>query len=217
LSGARVLVSAGPTREALDPVRYISNRSSGKMGYAIAEAAAEAGARVTLVSGPVSLVTPERVARVDVVSAGEMQQAVLAHAGQSDIFIAAAAVADYRALEPAQQKMKKDRDTIDLALARNADILESVRALARAPFTVGFAAETENLEQNAEAKRRAKKLDMVAANRVDRAGTGFDSDENELELFWEGGRKHLPRAPKSRLARELISVVAERFHAKNPA
>lgn len=217
LSGARVLVSAGPTREALDPVRYISNRSSGKMGYAIAEAAAEAGAHVTLVSGPVSLATPERVARVDVVSAAEMQQAVLAHAGQSDIFIAAAAVADYRALEPTQQKMKKDRDKIDLALARNADILESVRGLARAPFTVGFAAETENLEHNAETKRRAKKLDMVAANRVDRAGTGFDSDENELELFWEGGRKHLPRAPKSRLARELISVVAERFHAKNPA
>lgn len=217
LSGARVLVSAGPTREALDPVRYISNRSSGKMGYAIAEAAAEAGARVTLVSGPVSLATPERVARVDVVSAAEMQQAVLAHAGESDIFIAAAAVADYRALEQAQQKIKKGRDKMELALARNADILESVRALTHAPFTVGFAAETENLEQNAETKRRAKKLDMVAANRVDRAGTGFDSDENELELFWEGGRKHLPRAPKSRLARELISVVAERFHAKNPA
>ncbi|MFP5344547.1 MAG: bifunctional phosphopantothenoylcysteine decarboxylase/phosphopantothenate--cysteine ligase CoaBC, partial [Gammaproteobacteria bacterium] len=217
LSGARVLVSAGPTREALDPVRYISNRSSGKMGYAIAEAAVEAGARVTLVSGPVSLATPERVARVDVVSAEEMRQAVLAHAGESDIFIAAAAVADYRALEQAQQKMKKGSEKLDLALTRNADILESVSALARAPFTVGFAAETENLEQNAEAKRRAKKLDMVAANRVDRAGTGFDGDENEIELFWEGGRKHLPRAPKPRLARELVSVVAERFHAKNPA
>jgi phosphopantothenoylcysteine decarboxylase/phosphopantothenate--cysteine ligase len=217
LSGARVLVSAGATREALDPVRYISNRSSGKMGYAVAQAAAEAGARVTLVSGPVSLATPERVTRVDVVSAEEMRQAVLAHAGQSDIFIAAAAVADYRALETARQKMKKGADKMELVLARNADILESVRGLARAPFTVGFAAETENLEQNAEAKRCAKKLDMVAANRVDGVGAGFDSDENELELFWEGGRKHLPRAPKSRLARELIGVVAERFHAKNPA
>ena len=202
---------------ALDAVRYISNRRSGKIGSAIAEAAAEGGARVTLVSGPVSLATPERVARVDVVSAEEMRQAVLAHAGESDIFIAAAAVADYRALEPAQQKMKKGREKLDLALTRNTDILESVSALTRAPFTVGFAAETENLEQNAEAKRRAKKLDMVAANRVDRAGTGFDSDENEIELFWEGGCKHLPRAPKPRLARELVSVVAERFHAKNPA
>ncbi len=217
LSGARVLVSAGPTREALDPVRYISNRSSGKMGYAIAEAAAEAGARVTLVSGPVSLATPERVTRVDVVSAEDMQQAVLAHAGESDIFIAVAAVADYRAQEQAQQKMKKGKEKFDLPLTRNTDILESVSRLARAPFTVGFAAETENLEQNAEAKRRAKKLDLVAANWVHQEGTGFESDENELELFWEGGRKHLPRAPKSRLARELISVVAERFHAKSSA
>ncbi len=216
-SGARILVSAGPTREAIDPVRYISNRSSGKMGYALAAAACEAGARVTLISGPTALPAPERVERIDVVSAQEMHEAVLTRALHSDIFIAAAAVADFHPTESAAQKMKKSHDKFALSLVRNPDILEDVVALTAAPFTVGFAAETENLELNAQAKRAAKKLDMIAANWVNRPGLGFDSDENELMLFWEGGGKLLPRAPKERLARELITIIAERYHAKNSA
>lgn len=215
LSGLRVLVSAGPTREALDPVRYISNRSSGKMGYALAEAAAEAGAQVTLVSGPVALAAPRRVERADVTSAKEMHEAVLARAPQHDIFISAAAVADYHAAESAPRKMKKTKENLALALVRNPDILEDVAALPQAPFTVGFAAETENLELNAQAKRAAKKLDMIAANWVNQPGLGFDSDENELKLFWEGGGRLLPRASKARLARELIAIIAEKYHAKH--
>jgi len=217
LSGARVLVSAGPTREAIDPVRYISNRSSGKMGYALAAAACEAGARVTLISGPTALSAPERVERIDVVSAREMHDAALTRAPHSDIFIAAAAVADFHPAESAAQKIKKPRDKFALSLVRNPDILEDVAALLHAPFTVGFAAETENLELNAQAKRAAKKLDMIAANWVNQPGLGFDSDENELRLFWEGGGKMLARAPKERLARELIVIIAERYHAKNSA
>lgn len=214
LSGARVLVSAGPTREEIDPVRYISNRSSGKMGYALAAAACEAGARVTLISGPTALPAPERVERIDVVSAQEMHEAVLARALHSDIFIAAAAVADFHPAESAAQKIKKPRDKFALSLVRNPDILEDVAALLHAPFTVGFAAETENLELNAQAKRAAKKLDMIAANWVNQPGLGFDSDENELRLFWEGGGNLLTRAPKERLARELIAIIAERYHGR---
>ncbi|HWQ93969.1 MAG TPA: bifunctional phosphopantothenoylcysteine decarboxylase/phosphopantothenate--cysteine ligase CoaBC [Gammaproteobacteria bacterium] len=214
LSGARVLVSAGPTREAIDPVRYISNRSSGKMGYALAAAACEAGARVTLISGPTALSAPERVERIDVVSAREMHDAALTRALHSDIFIAAAAVADFHPAESAAQKIKKPRDKFALSLVRNPDILEDVAALLHAPFTVGFAAETENLELNAQAKRAAKKLDMIAANWVNQPGLGFDSDENELRLFWEGGGKLLARAPKERLARELIAIIAERYHGR---
>ncbi len=214
LSGARILVSAGPTREAIDPVRYISNRSSGKMGYALATAACEAGARVTLISGPTALPAPERMERIDVVSAQEMHEAVLTRALHSDIFIAAAAVADFHPAESVTQKMKKSRDKFALSLVRNPDILEDVAALLHAPFTVGFAAETENLELNAQAKRAAKKLDMIAANWVNQPGLGFDSDENELRLFWEGGGKLLTRAPKERLARELIAIIAERYHGR---
>jgi phosphopantothenoylcysteine decarboxylase / phosphopantothenate---cysteine ligase len=217
LSGARVLVSAGPTREAIDPVRYISNRSSGKMGYALATAACEAGARVTLISGPTALPAPERVERIDVVSAQEMHEAALTRALHSDIFIAAAAVADFHPAESVTQKMKKSQDKFALSLVRNPDILEDVAALLHAPFTVGFAAETENLELNAQAKRAAKKLDMIAANWVNQPGLGFDSDENELRLYWEGGGKLLARGPKERLARELIAIIAERYHAKNSA
>ena len=217
LSGTRVLVSAGPTREAIDPVRYISNRSSGKMGYALATAACEAGARVTLISGPTALSTPERVERIDVVSAQEMHKAVLMHAPHNNIFVAAAAVADFHPAENVTQKMKKSHDKFALALVRNPDILEDVAALTPAPFTVGFAAETENLELNAQAKRAAKKLDMIAANWVNRPGLGFDSDENELMLFWDGGGKLLARAPKERLARELITIIAEKYNAKNSA
>ncbi len=230
LSGLKVVVNAGPTREAIDPVRFISNRSSGKMGYAIAAAAAEAGATVTLVSGPVALPAPPRVARIDVESAAQMYEAVLANMPGCDIFIGAAAVADYRPQQPAQHKIKKTQAELSLALERTPDILASVAALPNAPFTVGFAAETEDLESHARAKLVAKALDMVAANQVGQ-GMGFDSDENALTLFWplpasqrsnisvhqQGGSMELPHAAKDKLARDLISVISERYHAQDKA
>lgn len=228
LNGLNVVVSAGPTREAIDPVRFISNRSSGKMGYAIAAAAAEAGANVTLVSGPVALPAPPRVVRIDVESAEQMYEAVLANMRDCDIFIGAAAVADYRPQQLAQHKIKKAQTEVSLALERTPDILASVAALPNAPFTVGFAAETENLEAHARAKLAAKTLDMVAANWVGQ-GMGFDSNENALTLFWplpasqdsnvpvdrQGGRMELPYAAKDKLARDLISVISERYHAQD--
>jgi phosphopantothenoylcysteine decarboxylase/phosphopantothenate--cysteine ligase len=217
LSGRHVLISAGPTREAIDPVRYISNRSSGKMGYALAAAASEAGARVTLVSGPTSLSTPERVERIDIVSSAEMRETVLRHAPECDIFIAAAAVADYGVPERTAQKIKKTDECLSLTLRRNPDILASVTALPKRPFTVGFAAETDDLIANAQAKRLVKATDMIAANWVNREGMGFESDENALHLFWEGGELELPLAPKTRLARELVKHIAQHYHAKHPA
>lgn len=218
LSGLNVLVSAGPTREAIDPVRYIANRSSGKMGYAIASAAAEAGAKVTLVSGPVPLPAPARIERVDVESAEDMRRAVFARAPHNQILIACAAVADYRPAQRALQKLKKSTANYDLPLVRSPDILAEISALCGdSLFTVGFAAETESLTANAKAKRAAKKIDMIVANRVDQAGVGFESDENALQVFWEGGEKIMPRAHKAKLSRELIVLIAERYRAKNPA
>ena len=218
LSGRHVMVTAGPTREALDAVRYISNRSSGKMGYAIAAAAIEAGATVTLISGPVPLAAPAQVTRVDVESAAQMYEAVMSRVSQCDIFIGAAAVADYRPQRVAASKIKKTHAELGLALERTPDILASVTALADAPFTVGFAAETDDLEAHAQAKRIAKSLDMIAANWVGAKaaarGSGFDVDENELMLFWEGGGTHLPQASKDKLARQLIAIIAERTHAQ---
>ncbi len=216
LSGLTVLITAGPTREAIDPVRFIGNRSSGKMGYAVAEAAAEAGAQVVLVSGPVALPAPPRVECVRVESAEEMHRAVMARAGACDIFIAAAAVADYRPRVQAGQKIKKDRQELELVLERTPDILAAVAALPQRPFVVGFAAETERLEEHAHAKRIRKNLDLIAANQVGRPGSGFESDDNALQVYWEGGSEALPLMPKSRLARQLISIIAERYHAKNP-
>lgn len=219
LSGKQVMVTAGPTREALDAVRYISNRSSGKMGYAIAAAAVEAGATVTLITGPVALPTPAHVTRVDVESAAQMYEAVMSRASQCDIFIGAAAVADYRPQHVAASKIKKTHADINLALERTPDILASVAALRSAgqdaPFTVGFAAETDDLEAHAQAKRAAKALDMIAANWVGQPGTGFDSDENALTLFWEGGGIQLPQSSKEKLARHLIAIIAERVHVRN--
>jgi phosphopantothenoylcysteine decarboxylase/phosphopantothenate--cysteine ligase len=215
LSGARVLVTAGPTREAIDPVRYISNRSSGKMGYAIARAAAEAGAAVTLISGPVALAVPEGVDWVSVVSAEEMLEAVMARVGACDIFIAAAAVADYRCCRPSSQKLKKTEESITLALERTPDILVQVAALPRAPFTMGFAAETEELVRHAQAKLASKSLDMIAANEVGAPGLGFESDENALRVFWEDGSIELPKASKEQLARELIKIIARRYREKS--
>jgi len=215
LAGLNVLVTAGPTREAIDPVRYISNRSSGRMGYAVARAAREAGAAVTLVTGPASVEVPERVRVVRVTSAAEMLEAVLGDVAGADIFIAAAAVADYRPRSAASRKIKKDALSLALELERAPDILAGVAALPRRPFTVGFAAETESLRDNALKKLAAKGLDMIAANEVG-GEIGFDSEENALEIFWRDGGAALARATKDRLARELVRLVAERFHAKNP-
>jgi phosphopantothenoylcysteine decarboxylase / phosphopantothenate---cysteine ligase len=220
LTGVRVLVSAGPTQEDIDPVRYLSNHSSGKMGFAIARAAAEADATVTLVSGPVTLAAIERVKQISVRSAAQMYEQIQNFAQHNDIFISAAAVADYRPTHIAGQKIKKDAKAINLQLEPTPDILAGVTKLVRPPFVVGFAAETENLEANARIKLKMKALDMIAANRVGRREdngftTGFESDENELTVFWQNGSIKLPLATKDRLGRELIAVIAERYYAKN--
>jgi phosphopantothenoylcysteine decarboxylase/phosphopantothenate--cysteine ligase len=216
MQGLSVVVTAGPTREAIDPVRFLSNRSSGKMGYALANAAAEAGARVTLISGPVELPLIDGVRRVEAVSAEEMRRRAHEHAG-CDIFIAAAAVADYRPVNPSARKLKKQGAAAVLELERTPDIVAEVAALPDAPFTVGFAAETEDLALHAEAKLRDKSLDMVVANLVGRDGIGFESDDNEVALFWPGGRRELPRASKQKLGRDIIQIIAERYHAEGSA
>ncbi|MDD3651535.1 bifunctional phosphopantothenoylcysteine decarboxylase/phosphopantothenate--cysteine ligase CoaBC [Immundisolibacter sp.] len=213
LAGRRVVVSAGPTFEDLDPVRFIGNRSSGRMGYAIAQAARAAGATVTLVSGPVALADPPGIAVQRVRSAQQMRDAVLAAVADADVYIGAAAVADYRPAALAAQKIKKDRDTFTVELVRNPDILSEVAALPRRPFTVGFAAETDDVLGYARRKLDDKRLDMIAANAVG-AGLGFETDDNALTLLWPGGQRELPRASKAALARELIAVIAERLHAR---
>jgi phosphopantothenoylcysteine decarboxylase / phosphopantothenate---cysteine ligase len=214
LAGVRVMVTAGPTREAIDPVRYISNRSSGKMGYAVAAAAVEAGATVTLVSGPAALPCPARVERVDVETADEMWRAVMRHIAGIDIFIATAVVADYRPRETASAKIKKTTPVMTLLLERNPDILAAVAAIPGGPFTVGFAAETGDVEARAAAKLRSKDLDMIAANEVG-AGMGFEAEDNALYVLWDGGSTRLERTLKDRLARRLLAVVATRYHGKH--
>jgi phosphopantothenoylcysteine decarboxylase/phosphopantothenate--cysteine ligase len=213
LRGVRILITAGPTRESLDPVRFVSNRSSGKMGYAVARAAAEAGAEVTLVSGPVHLGAPRDVIRVDVETAAEMHAAVMKRVKQTDVFVAAAAVADYAPKRAALQKIKKKSASLELKLARTADILGEVAAMKSAPFTVGFAAETEKLESHAREKLIKKGLDLLAANLVGK-DKGFDRDDNALTLYWKGGKLELGNGPKLELARRLVQVIAER-HKKN--
>lgn len=213
LSGIHVLVSAGPTREPIDPVRFISNRSSGRMGYALARAALEAGAKVTLVTGPVALPVPERADCITVTTAEQMYTAVMSHIRDVHIFISAAAVADYRSREAAQQKIKKDEDTLVLDLVKNPDILAEVAGLPDPPFTVGFAAETQSLREHALAKLGAKGLDMIAANQVGE-GQGFEVEENSLEVFWQGGSQLLESAPKDRIARQLLDLVATQYHEK---
>jgi phosphopantothenoylcysteine decarboxylase/phosphopantothenate--cysteine ligase len=212
LRGRRVLISAGPTRERIDPVRFISNRSSGKMGFAVAQAAREAGAEVVLVSGPVSLPTPPGVRRIDVESAADMLNAVLKEVEGTDIFISTAAVADYRPARPADQKIKKTSDTLDLCMERTSDVLATVAARTDRPFVVGFAAETESVEQNARLKLLKKNLDMIAANEVghDKA---FDCEDNQLIVLWRNGRHELGKASKLALARELVALIAESFAA----
>ena len=210
LAGCRVLVTAGPTREAIDPVRYLSNRSSGKMGFAVATAAMEAGARVILISGPVALQTPQRVVRIDVEDAAEMHAAVLEHAAGCDIFVSVAAVADYRPTDVASRKLKKTAAGLRLELQANPDILAAVAGLPDAPFTVGFAAETDGLESNARHKLVTKGIDMIAANNV-ADGQGFDRDDNALQVYWSGGEIQLARTGKSRLARQLVEVIARLY------
>ena len=210
LAGQTVMITAGPTREPIDAVRYISNRSSGKMGYALAAAARDAGADVILVSGPVAVPVPAGVRRLSVESASQMHDAVHANIAAVDIFIAAAAVADYHAADRHAGKMKKDREELSITLVRNPDILASVAALPKGPFTVGFAAETDNLRDYALGKLEAKKLDMIVANLVG-PGTGFDTDDNALEVFWPGGERSFPRTDKRTLAGDLLALVAERF------
>lgn len=214
LTGSRLLITAGPTREAIDPVRYISNRSSGRMGYAIAQAGIEAGADVTLISGPVNLPLPERAKITNVTTAKEMYSAVMQSVVDTDIFISAAAVADFGLRSIAEQKIKKTGKTLELILEKNPDILAEVAALNDAPFTVGFAAETENLEANAQIKLKSKRLDMIAANLVGGL-LGFDSDMNALTIFWESGQTQFQEAPKEKLARYLIKLVAEKYNEKN--
>lgn len=201
MTGIKVLVTAGPTYEALDPVRGLTNRSSGKMGYAVARAAAEMGAEVTLVSGPVSLAAPTGVRRVDVTSAEEMLEAVKARVADTDIFIGVAAVADYRAARPVAQKMKKSNEALTIELTPNPDILAWVAGLPKPPFCIGFAAETERLEEYASAKRQAKKIPLLAANLAQDA---IGSDVSELVLYDDAGAHALPRADKTSLARALL-------------
>lgn len=210
LLGKKLLLTAGPTREALDPVRYITNHSSGKMGFAIAEAAATLGAEVTLISGPVTLTTPAKVKRINVQSALEMHAAVMDHAQQHDIFIGCAAVADYRPDVVAEQKIKKTEqsDTLCITMVKNPDIVASVAALTeRRPFTVGFAAETQDVEKYALGKLTKKKLDMICANDVSISGQGFDSNDNALMVYWSNGQHALPLSSKRELAQALMLFI----------
>lgn len=213
LAGGRVVVNAGPTYEDIDPVRFLGNRSSGRMGFAVAQAALNAGAQVTLIAGPVALTTPEGAHRIDVRSAREMHDAVLAAVRDADIFIATAAVADWRPTQVSAHKIKKGDTVPSFALTRNPDILAEVASLEPRPFVVGFAAETENLERNARDKLARKKLDMIAANEVGVA-CGMETADNALHLYWSGGDEALPRMPKPELARVLVERIAAHYRAR---
>jgi phosphopantothenoylcysteine decarboxylase/phosphopantothenate--cysteine ligase len=208
LSGKKILITAGPTYEAIDAVRGITNQSSGKMGYAIAQAAQESGAEVVLVSGPTALATPLHATRIDVRSAAQMHDAVMQHVAACDIFIAVAAVADYRVAKVSEQKIKKSSAPLTLELVPNPDILAHVAGLENPPYCVGFAAESENLLEYAEQKRRAKKLPLLVGNIAQRA---IGRDDNELIMFDEAGIHPLPRADKLTLARQLIQHIAQRY------
>ncbi len=212
LRGKTVMVTAGPTLEAIDPVRFISNRSSGKMGYALASAAADAGAKVLLLSGPVSLQAPPGVECINIESAEELHDAVHRHIGEVDVFIGAAAVSDYRPAKIEPNKIKKMRTELHIDLVRSPDILASVADLTDRPFTVGFAAETEKLREHALQKLEQKKLDMIIANQVGR-GVGFDRDENAVDVYWKNGNKSFPLSAKAALAGGLIELIAERYAA----
>ena len=221
LQGVKIMITAGPTFEPIDPVRFIGNRSSGRMGFSIAEAAIEQGAIVTLIAGPVRLATPEHSKRSDVETAQQMHQAVMADITEQDIFIATAAVADYRPVDAQSQKIKKTDDDLSISLTPNPDILKEVAALNAPPFTLGFAAETQNIKDYALQKLKNKKLQMIAANLVahnedgkDGQDTGFNSEYNALHVFWNDGEVILERCRKTQLARQLITILAKRYHEK---
>lgn len=217
LAGVRVLLTAGPTREPLDPVRYLGNRSSGRMGYALADALTELGARVVLISGPGALPPPAVAEVVKVETALEMHAAVMARSRDCEIFVATAAVADYRPAEPAGNKIKKCADVLNVRLVRNPDILAEVAALPTPPFTLGFAAETDEVEQYARGKLVDKRLDMIAANRVGGEAGGFERAENALLVLWNGGQCALPMMSKVELARGLAKLLAERYAERHAA
>ena len=210
LAGLNVLITAGPTRERLDPVRYLTNRSSGKMGFAVAAAAREAGAHVTIVTGPVQLQTPVGITRINVESARDMYAAVHRQVADADVFIAAAAVADFQPVTVAKSKIKKQGIAVQLDLEPAPDIIKSVADMAKRPFVVGFAAETDDVENNARLKLKRKKLDMIAANHVG-DGIAFDCEDNALTVIWPGGKVEVPRGPKIDVARQLIALIASRL------
>jgi phosphopantothenoylcysteine decarboxylase/phosphopantothenate--cysteine ligase len=214
LAGRKVVITAGPTREAIDPVRYITNRSSGKMGYAVAAAAAEAGASVVLVSGPVNIATPPGVTRISVETAEQMYRAASAAAADADIFIGCAAVSDYRPRVSAPEKIKRAGTELKLDLVPSPDTLAGIAAMPDGPFTVGFAAETEKVKEHALRKLEAKKVDMIAANQVGPA-CGFDRETNALEVFWADGSLEIGEDTKLAVARRLIALIAETFKAGN--
>lgn len=219
LSGLHVVITAGPTREAIDPVRFISNHSSGKMGYAMAMAARDAGAKVTLISGPVNLPAPDRVQVIEVISARDMLEASLAQLGHCDIFIASAAVADYRPLHTEKQKIKKSAETMELTLVKNPDIVATIAAHEQRPFTIGFAAETQDIDTYARSKLKSKKLDMIIANDVSLSDIGFNSDQNAVTVFWNESQQAFEPRSKNSLACDLIELIAHQYHhaADKPA
>ena len=210
LAGLNILITAGPTRERLDPVRYLTNRSSGKMGFAVAAAAREAGAHVTIVTGPVQLQTPVGITRINVESARDMYAAVHRQVADADVFIAAAAVADFQPVSVAKHKIKKQGIAVKLDLEPAPDIIKSVADMAKRPFVVGFAAETDDVENNARSKLKRKKLDMIAANQVG-DGIAFDCEDNALTVIWPGGKVEVARGPKIDVARQLIALIASRL------
>jgi len=224
LQGLKVMITAGPTFEPIDPVRFIGNRSSGRMGFAIAEAAIEQGAIVTLVAGPNHLSTPAHCNRLDVETALQMYQAVMDNIAEQDIFIATAAVADYRPINPQSQKIKKSADKLTLSLTPNPDILKEVAALSNPPFTLGFAAETQNVKDNALLKLESKNLQMIAANQVAHSeentggqDTGFNSEYNALQVLWKGGEATLEHGRKTQLARQLLTLLAKQYYEQTSA
>lgn len=215
MSNLRILITVGSTREAIDPVRFITNASSGKMGYALANAALAAGAEVTIISGPITTTEkPEKATIINVKSTQDMYEAVMQNISHCDIFFSVAAVADYRCKKPALQKIRKEKESLVLELERTPDIVAEVAALENKPFVIGFAAETENLIENARNKKVQKKLDMIIANRVGK-DIGFDSDENEVTVLWQDRSQTFQRTPKKKLAVELIDLVATIYKQKH--
>lgn len=213
--GKKIVITAGPTREHIDPVRYMSNHSSGKMGFALALAAQKMGAEVSLISGPVNIPSPAGIKQRRITTAEEMLNSVMEDISDCDIFIGCAAVADYKPAKAVDQKIKKSNIELTLTFVRNPDILASVAGLDECPFTVGFAAETQNVAQYAKDKLARKNLDMIAANDVSQKDIGFNSEENALIVYWQDGEKLLPKSSKNQIAVKLLETVAERYRIKN--